>query len=180
MTKSFDKIFLIGYRGTGKSTVARMLAERLGWQCVDADALLEERAGRTIRNIFETDGEAAFRECENALIEELCRSCNTVIATGGGVVLAAANRAILRRAGAVVWLTAESIEIHRRLEQDPTSVERRPALTTGGLAEIEELLRVRTPFYRECANIAVSTDGRGLIDIADEILSRLSLSPKSP
>src|SRR5437667_12110745 len=80
-------LFLIGYRGTGKTTVARILAEKIGWGWIDADAALEERYGRSIRRIFEEDGEAGFREKEMAILEELCRAHNHVIATGGGVVL---------------------------------------------------------------------------------------------
>src|SRR5215472_14699306 len=80
-------IFLVGYRGTGKTTVARLLAEKLGWKWVDADEALEKKHGQTIREIFEAAGEAGFRDREESLFEDLCRLENHVIATGGGVVL---------------------------------------------------------------------------------------------
>jgi shikimate kinase len=166
-------LFLVGYRGTGKSTVARLLAGRLGWGWVDADAALEARHGRTVRWIFAEEGEAGFRAKEAALLEELCRLQRHVIATGGGVVLRADNRERLRAAGAVVWLTADARTIWQRLQADATTAERRPALTVGGLAEVEELLRVREPWYRGCADWTVDTAGRTPEEVADVILPRV-------
>src|SRR5436190_11808298 len=130
-------ILLIGNRGAGKPTVARLVAERLGWAWIDADALLEERAGRTIRQIFATDGENAFRDLESALLDELCRLQDHVIAAGGGVILRQENRARLK-AGTVVWLKAPADVLWQRLQGDATTAERRPNLAQGGLAEIEE------------------------------------------
>src|SRR5262245_35845194 len=80
-------IFLIGYRGSGKSTVGRLLAERVGWTFVDADAVIEERAGKSIRQIFADEGESGFRDREANALSDLCSRTDTVIATGGGVVL---------------------------------------------------------------------------------------------
>src|SRR5438270_10957805 len=99
-----DNIFLIGYRGTGKSTVATILAERLGWTALDADTALENKHGCTIAHIFATEGEAAFRDKEESLLEELCGLRRRVIATGGGAILRPTNRQRLRGAGRVVWL----------------------------------------------------------------------------
>src|SRR5262249_22263441 len=82
-----SSIFLVGPRGSGKTTVARLLAEALGWAWLDADALLEERAGKSIRAVFEAEGEGGFRERESALLAELCGRQRHVVATGGGVVL---------------------------------------------------------------------------------------------
>src|SRR6266478_1936812 len=95
MPDSFDpsaNLFLIGYRGSGKSTVAEILARELGRPWTDADALLEVRQGRTIAEIFAEDGEAGFRQIEAELLEELCRCKQHIVATGGGVILRAANR----------------------------------------------------------------------------------------
>src|SRR5436305_15234067 len=92
-------IFLIGPRGSGKTTVARLLAERLGWDWVDVDAALEAAAGRSVRDIFAAEGEAGFRAREAAGLAELCRRRRHVIATGGGVVLDPENRQRLREAG---------------------------------------------------------------------------------
>src|SRR4051812_32333065 len=100
-------LFLVGPRGGGKSTVARLLAERLGWAWADADVLLERRAGMTIREVFEREGEAGFRDREAAVLRELCGLRDHVIATGGGVVLREENRDAMRRAGDVIYLTAD-------------------------------------------------------------------------
>lgn len=153
MTRS-RLLFLIGYRGAGKTTVARLVADQLGWAWIDADALLEERAGRTIRQIFAEEGEGSFRDRESALLDEMCRLDNHVIATGGGVILREENRLRLKR-GAVVWLRAPADVLWQRMKTDITTAERRPNLTQGGLAEIEELLRVRTPLYEACQTFTV-------------------------
>ena len=164
-------LFLIGYRATGKSTVARLLAERLGWGWVDADAVLEERAGHSIKTIFAAEGEAGFRTRESAVLADLCRLRRHVVATGGGVVLSAANRALLRRSGRVVWLTADADTLWQRLQGDAATAERRPALTVGGREEVAEVLRVREPLYRDCADLTVHTADRSPADVAAEILA---------
>ena len=166
-------VFLVGYRGSGKSTVARLLAQQLGWQWIDADETMEAREGRSIRQIFAQEGEAGFRLREGMLLEELCRRTRHVIATGGGVVLNEANRQRMRQSGLVVWLTADAATLWQRLQSDPATAERRPALTVGGLAEIEELMRVREPLYRDCADFAVDTTERSPDEVADIILSHL-------
>jgi shikimate kinase len=166
-------IFLIGYRGTGKTTVARLLAEKLGWKWVDADEALEQKHAQSIREIFAAAGEAGFRDREERLFEELCRLENHVIATGGGIVLREANRRRLREVGKVVWLTADARTLCRRLEQCPTTAERRPALTVGGLAEIAELLSRREPWYAASADLTVDTVGRSPEEVASAIYSYL-------
>jgi shikimate kinase len=166
-------LFLIGYRGTGKTTVARILAEKIGCIWIDADLILEERYARSIRRIFEEDGEAGFREKETAVLEELCRSREQVIATGGGVVLREANRQFLRTAGRVVWLTADAHTLWQRLQADAKTHERRPPLVGGGLAEIEQLLLVRTPLYQGCADFTVDTTTDSPDAIACRILGLL-------
>ena len=125
------RIFLIGYRGTGKSTVARLLADKLGIEAIDADHELERRAGKTIRRIFTEDGEPRFRELESTLLAEFGQRDDVVIATGGGVVLRPENRAILRT-GRVVWLTAPADVLWRRMCGDESTRERRPDLAQGG------------------------------------------------
>jgi shikimate kinase len=172
-------IFLVGYRCTGKTTVARLLAERLGWNWLDADALLEEQAGRTIRALFADEGEAEFRRRESAVLADLCRCQRHVIATGGGVVLSPENRARLREAGTVIWLTADAETIWQRLQADVSTAERRPALTVGGLAEIQQLLQVREPLYRACAGWSVDTAGRPPEEVAERILSALGRQPRA-
>jgi shikimate kinase len=174
-------IFLIGYRGTGKTTVARLLAARLGWRSVDADELLEQRFGQTIRAIFDAEGEAGFRAKEAAVLDDLCKLSRHVVATGGGVVLRPSNRAKLKAAGRVVWLTADAQTIWNRLQQDAATAERRPALTVGGLAEVVELLDARQPHYRDCADVTIDAAAHAPERIVDVILERLSVeSNQSP
>jgi shikimate kinase len=167
-------LLLIGYRCTGKSTVARLLATWLDWGWTDADTVLEERAGTTIRAIFAAEGEAGFRQREEAVLDELCRGQRQVIATGGGVVLSSRNRQRLREAGRVIWLTADADTIWQRLQTDGSTRDRRPTLTVGGLAEIQELLRVREPLYRSCADIIVETASRSPEDVANHVLEKLA------
>lgn len=167
-------IFLIGYRCTGKTTVAQLLAEKLGWDWIDADSLLEARYGKSIRQIFASEGEADFRDKEELIFAELCRLHRHVVATGGGVILREINRQRMRSAGRAVWLTADAQTIWERLQADPATAEQRPPLTVGGLAEIEEVLRIREPSYRSCAEMTVSTAGRSTLEIAQQIADKFA------
>jgi len=176
VTSSADvPIFFVGCRGCGKSTVAGRLATRLGRPFIDADSELETAAGLTIRALFETEGEQSFRDREEKLLADLCRRPGIVVATGGGCVLREVNRRLLRSAGTVIWLTAEPAALWQRIQLDPGSAERRPALGEGGLGEIEKTLQERQALYREVAHLAVTTDGRKPDDIVQEILTRLAL-----
>jgi shikimate kinase len=172
--KDAAPIFLIGYRGTGKSTVARQVAERLGYDSVDADEEIEHRAGKSIAAIFAEEGEAAFRDLESQMIAELAHLQRYVIALGGGAVLRDTNRKAIRAAGTVVWLTAPVDVIVARLAADPATAGRRPNLTKpGGREEVEALLAERTPIYRECATLTVDTNGKTCAQVADEIAANL-------
>ncbi len=163
-------ITLIGYRGSGKSTVARPLAERLGWQWVDADTEIENQAGCTIREIFEQQGESGFRKIERDVIAELLSRDNLVLAAGGGAILNADTRDQMRHAGPVVWLKASPEILAKRIERDDRSAAGRPDLTkTGGHGEIVELLRQRTPLYAECATFEIDTDQFAADELVDEI-----------
>jgi shikimate kinase len=164
-------IFLIGYRGTGKTSVARLLANQLGWAWVDADETLERRHGRSISALFAEEGETGFREREAVLLDELCRLERHVVATGGGVVVREENRRRLREAGRVVWLTADTVTLWQRLQEDSSAAGRRPNLTVGGLAEVEELLRRREPWYSACADYKVDTCGLTPAEVANVIRS---------
>lgn len=168
-------IALIGYRGTGKTTIAEQLASRLGWDFVDADVEIERRAEKSIAEIFADDGEPAFRELESTVVAELCGRQCTVIALGGGAVLRQSNRSAMRSCGAVVWLKATVGAIERRLEADPSTAARRPKLTkSGGRSEIERLLAERTPIYQACATLEVDTEDKTPAEIANEILAAIT------
>jgi shikimate kinase len=174
-------ITLIGYRGTGKSTVARLVAQRLGWQWIDADSRVEELAGRTIREIFQAEGESGFRDRESAVIRELTARDRQVIAAGGGAILRPENCQAIKSAGMVVWLFAAPDTIERRLAADPTTAARRPALTSsGGSEEIRRLLGEREPLYRSCADLIVETDQLSPEQIAERIVEAFRDRSPSP
>ncbi len=168
-------VTLIGYRGTGKSTVARVVAERLGWSWADADAQIEAQAGRTIRELFESEGEAGFRDREAAVIRELVARDRCVIAAGGGAILREENRQAICQTGLVVWLTADARVIADRLEADASTATRRPALTPqGGLDEIRKLLAEREPLYRACAQLVIDTNTSTPASVAERIVQAVA------
>jgi shikimate kinase len=146
-------VFLIGYRGSGKSTVGRRLADRL-WQAFhDSDELVVRGAGMSIKDIFAAEGEAGFRDRESAVVRELAMLDDHVVALGGGAVLRAENRAVLKDAGhKVIYLRCDPDELHRRIAADPETAANRPALTGlgGGVDEVRRLLAEREPIYRSC------------------------------
>jgi shikimate kinase len=166
-------LFLIGPRGSGKSTVARLLAARLGWPSVDADEYLEGQAGCSVAELFASAGEAAFRDLESATLAEMCgRPGGQVVATGGGVVLRPQNRALLKQHGWAAWLTADAVTLRQRLAGDAATAARRPALQgTSAADEIEEVLRQRAALYRECADCVVITSDKSPAQVADEVLA---------
>jgi len=162
-------IVLTGFMGTGKSAVGRYLAEHLKVPFVDSDEALQKQAGRSIRSIFEQDGEAAFRALESKVVAELASHDRTVIATGGGVLLNPANRDALRRTGILVCLTAKVGTLLERMRGDLS----RPLLAGGDpQARIEGLLQEREAVYAQC-EIQVSTDGKTIAEVAQTILSAI-------
>lgn len=167
-------ITLIGYRGSGKTTVARPLAEKLGWNWVDADAALEAAAGCTIREIFEKEGEPGFRRRERDTIVQLLQQDRLVLAAGGGAILNADTRRDLKAAGPVVWLHAPVEVLYARISGDATTTERRPNLAGGGKQEIENLLAAREPLYRECATLIIDSSKSDTNEIVDRICRELN------
>ena len=152
-------LYLIGYRGSGKTTVAQNIAREIGLPWIDADAALEKRAGMTIRQIFAESGEETFRDLESAELAIVAAGPAQVVALGGGAVLREQNRQVMKNSGRAVWLRARAQTLLGRIEADATTAQRRPNLTNaGGLAEIEELLAVRTPIYADCADYVVDVD----------------------
>jgi shikimate kinase len=168
-------VTLIGYRGTGKTSVAPPLAKRLGFDVLDADTEIERRAGQTIREIFAAEGEAGFRAREREVMAESLTKSRLVTA-GGGAVLNPDTRIEMKAAGPVVWLRAAVDTIEANVAADATTRQRRPNLTAGGgRGEIEEMLKIREPIYHDCATITVDIDGHSIAAIVEQIL--LSLPP---
>ena len=167
-------IILIGYRATGKSTLARLLAEKLGWDWIDADVEIVARAGKSIARIFAEDGEPAFRDLEAEVIADLCRRRRLVLAAGGGAPLRPASRQAMRQSGQVVWLKASPETIQTRMAGDATTPGFRPSLTNkSAMDEIIHLLAQREPVYRESAHWVIDTEGKSPETIADEIFAAL-------
>lgn len=171
-------LVLIGYRAAGKTTLARLLAQRLGWDWIDADVEIERRAGKSIAKIFAEDGEPVFRDLEADVIADLCQRRRLVLAAGGGAPMRPESRQAMRASGKVVWLKACPQTIHARMSGDRTTATRRPDLTDKGpLEEIVHLIAKREPFYRQSAHLEVDTEGKTPDGIAAEILDRLDLAP---
>lgn len=164
---------LVGYRGTGKSTAGRILAECLDRPFHDADLEIERRAGRSIAAIFRDGGEPVFRDWEERTLAELIDEFPTaVLATGGGAVVRETNCRRLREFGLVVWLRADPEALALRLAADRTGARRRPALTTGdAISEIAQVLVERTPLYESVADTAIETGGMSPEQVAAAILA---------
>jgi shikimate kinase len=152
---NFDRLFLTGMMGAGKSTVGRLLARRCGFEFVDCDRELEARSGVSVATIFELEGEESFRRREAALIDELTQHPRTVLATGGGAILGEDNRRHLRERGLVIYLRASADEILRRTQKDRA----RPLLqTTDRRGRIEQLLAEREALYEQVAHVTVHSN----------------------
>ncbi|MEZ6062018.1 MAG: shikimate kinase [Planctomycetaceae bacterium] len=168
-------ISLIGYRGCGKSSVAPLLAKRLHCESADSDDVIETRAGKSIRQIFSDDGEAAFRDLETQVLANLLQRDPIVVSAGGGAVLAEINRQRMRQAGPVVWLQASAEILAERIARDATSGQRRPALTgDSAVREVSDVLAVRLPLYAATATLTVDSEQLSPAEIVEQILSDLN------
>ena len=165
-------IALIGLMGAGKSAVARALAERLGGAAEDLDARIEARAGCSVTEIFEREGEIGFRAREHAALEAAIETGAAVIACGGGVVLDPGNRVRLRESCRTVWLEVSPSEAGRRIAAGSAS---RPLLAGGPLeARLEALLRERGPLYESIAEVRVEAEGASPEEVAGRVIAGLA------
>lgn len=164
-------VVLVGMMGTGKTTVGRLLATRLDRRLVDSDELIEARAGRTVREIWLTDGEPVFRVLETAALRDaLDEPEPLVIAAAGGVVLSAENRAALLDADAVVvWMRAAPGVLVGRVGQ----AEHRPLLDDDPAATLRRMQHEREALYREVADVAVDTDAMSPADVVERIAEHI-------
>ena len=163
-------IFLVGMMGAGKTTIGRALAERMGLAFADTDRVLVERTGVPVTTIFDIEGEEGFRRRESAVLAELAAGDDRVIATGGGAVLAAANRELMRSSGTVVYLRARLDSLWQRMRNDTT----RPLLATPDpRATIARLLEARDPLYREAAHVVVDTGTQSASTVVSRVVAAL-------
>lgn len=167
-------LVLIGSRGVGKTAVGARLAARLAVAFIDTDAVIQAAAGQSIAAIFSERGEPLFREIEAAAVAEAIARPNRIVSVGGGAVLRQETRRLLRLRAFCVWLTADSVELARRLSADPQSAATRPALT-GHAPEIEiaQLAEQRAPLYAEVADATVETTGLTIDAVCDEVLAAI-------
>jgi shikimate kinase len=167
-------VILIGFRGSGKTSVGKALAARLGREFIDSDDYIEKKTGLSIREIFGKHGESHFRTLESRALAELAKLDGKVIATGGGAVLKHKNIQVLKRNGVVFYLEVEAETAFRRMEADESTRSRRPALTDKDpLTEVRDLMNLRRPYYRSGADVTVVTEGKKVEEAAEEILAHL-------
>ncbi|MGD0090558.1 MAG: shikimate kinase [Planctomycetota bacterium] len=170
-------LVLVGMRGSGKTTVGRLLAAKLGWPFLDTDVLIQERQGTTISAIFARGGETLFRKLEAEMVQECAAGDKTVIACGGGAILDPRNVQALRANGLVVNLTADAEELWRRVSGDAATAQTRPTLLAGaksGLDELKELARARATAYAQARHVAVPVGGRTPEEVAEAVVALLS------
>ena len=165
---------LVGMPGSGKSTVGRQLAHRAGVPFIDLDHWLEKMIGTTIRSFFETEGEARFRDLEAQVLAEVAQQPGgMVLSTGGGAVLRADNRAVLRQFGDVLYLRASPEEIYKRVKHDKT----RPLLQGGNpLEKLRELYVQRDPLYREAAHYVIETGRPSVSTLVNMVMMQLEMA----
>lgn len=171
-------IVLIGFRGTGKSTVGKILAKRLEMDFIDSDKHIESSTGKTIKIIFEDDGEEGFRKIEADTIAELSKADNKVISAGGGAVLKDDNVRNLKGNGFLVLLEATPEIIHNRIAQDKKATQQRPSLTDKNpLDEIKHLIAKRKHAYKNAADYTINTSYVSCEDIVNEIIAIVNKPP---
>ncbi|TFY99127.1 shikimate kinase [Ramlibacter humi] len=167
----------MGLPGSGKSTVGRSLARRLQLPFHDSDHEIERRIGCSIREFFEREGEASFRDLEQQVLAELAGAPDTVLATGGGAVLRDANRQVLHSAGHVIYLRSSPEELWRRLRHDT----QRPLLQVADpLARLRQLHADRDPLYREVAHFTIETGRPSVPTLVNMVLMQLELAGVLP
>jgi len=168
-------IYLVGMMGAGKTTLGRSLARRLERRFIDTDKLLVERTGAPVATIFDLEGEAGFRRRESGLLQEIAGERDCVVATGGGAILDAENRRVMRESGTVVYLRARVEHLWERTRHDAS----RPLLANDDpKGTLARLLEERDPLYREAAHVIVDTGTQGAATILQRVLA--ALQPATP
>jgi len=169
-------IFLVGMMGAGKTTLGKALAQRAGLEFVDTDRVLVERTGVPVATIFEIEGEEGFRRRESGIIAELAQRAGCLVATGGGAVLAAENRQVMRGAGTVIYLRARLESLWERTRHDSS----RPLLATADpRATLARILEDRDPLYREAAHLIVETGSQSAATLVNRVMAALRQLPSA-
>lgn len=167
-----DNIYIVGFMGTGKTSVGKLLAEALSREFIEMDALIEQDQGKAIANIFAEQGEAHFRKLEKKLLKELALKADLVVSCGGGLVCDSDNLSLLKESGILVCLSASSQVINRRTKNHT----HRPILNVEDpLKKIEQLLLERKPYYDQ-ADHTVDTDQLSLGEVVDKLKTILDSS----
>ena len=168
-------IYLIGYRCTGKTSVGKSLAKKIGWVFLDADIELVNEHGITISEIVATEGWESFRKKEKDVLKRLSSLDKHVIATGGGAILDEENVINMKKSGISIWLRATPETVKDRILKDETTEDSRPSLTSKGLMEeIEETLIYRKPFYEKAMDFFVDTDNLDIENVCLSIQKKLN------
>jgi shikimate kinase len=174
-------VVLIGYRACGKSTVGKLLAEKLKITFLDTDLLIEESLGMPVKEIVAGQGWGYFRAREKEVVQGLTQKSKCVMATGGGVVLDEENVDLLKKIGVVVWLKAPITDVIERLKEDAKTDDLRPQFTDGNLAcETAMVLKKRIPLYQKAADYILDTAGKSVEQVVDEICAYLPESGGVP
>jgi shikimate kinase len=152
-------LFLIGYRCSGKTTIGKSIAMTIDWSFVDSDLLVIKKNGNSIKDIIDTAGWDAFRRMERSTLRQICTKDRQVVATGGGTV---------------VWLGASAATIQKRMRQDKSTENFRPALTDKGrMEEIEDMLLKRNPYYESASDLFIQTDNATIDQITQKIVQKI-------
>jgi shikimate kinase len=152
-------LYLAGLRGSGKTTIARLVGDQLALPVIDLDALIAVRAGLSVSEFISALGEPDFRRIEAEVLREVSAGSSQAVSLGGGTCIAAANRQLIRSTGRTVWLTASAETLWRRISRDPATPGQRPRLGFAeGPAGLTEMLAVRRDGYAACAGLVLDTE----------------------
>jgi shikimate kinase len=175
------KIFLVGYRCTGKTTIGELLADSIHFSFIDIDKKIEQESGSTIAQIVENHGWEQFRFFEKEALFNTINNDNIVVATGGGIVVDKENLNFMTESGFCIWLDADIKTILKRLEHDVKTLSLRPSLTKKGLIdETRELLKLREPLYKNCSHKKIDTTHKTaeqIVDILAEEIKKCQAAP---
>ena len=167
-------IFLIGHRGSGKTTVGGSLSDIIGWSFIDTDFQLVEELGMSILEIVDKKGWDFFRQKETAILKKICNHDNQIVATGGGIVLNKENRANMKKSGKIFWLKASFSTVKKRMLLDCKTKDFRPSLTSKEVdEEIKETLLLRKPYYEKAMDFSIDTDNLNIDGVCKAVITNL-------